>query len=153
MPIASIDAALLPSHTASSVCFDGGVRRHLGDMRRKAHCVGELLVERGGIDDERQLTHMLLPRRKVERSARRIAFDVHVVHRRGRIGGQRLPHLQRGQQRDRGRVERVGTNVRAAGARRLALQRDAQPLPCDRQRQAAADDAGAAHTDVEAFHG
>ena len=67
------------------------LRRQLADVRREAHRGGELLVERRGIDDPGELAHMLLPGRELERSARRIAFDVHVVDRRGGVGGQAPP--------------------------------------------------------------
>jgi hypothetical protein len=121
-------------------------------VRREAQCAVERVLERGGIGDDGELADMLLPGRELEASVARVAANDHVVHRRRRVGGKRIPDLEPAQQRERAGVERVGANVDCGGGRRRRAQRDRQTEAGQRQRQAAADDAGPDHLHVEAAH-
>ena len=67
-------------------------------VRRKAGCRVQRRLQRRRIDDPGQCLGAGAPGREIQRTGRGVALDVHVVHRRHRIGGQGIPDLQAGQQ-------------------------------------------------------
>ena len=123
-------------------------------VRCKTQCRVELVLERSGIGDDGEFADALLPGRKLELGAGRVAVHQHVVDGGGRVRGQSVPDPEALQQGDRRAVERIGPNVAegcAAHGRATQGDRETQASQCERQRLA--DDAGAGDLDIEGRHG
>ena len=127
------------------------------DQVRRKSCGGsQRSVEFGRIDDPCQRVDALLPGREIDHTAGAVALDMHVVDRRDRIGGQRIPDLELGQQRARRRVERIGANIRQRPRRGASIsgtdQPDPQALSGQRQPQRQPHCATATDAHIEGRH-
>ncbi len=112
------------------------------DAGLKAHCVAQLLLERGNIDDPCQRLDLLAGSAELNPAAF-VAIDEHFAHGHGmrRVG----PRAQRFEEGLRSGVERIGAHIPRGRRGTGCYQSHADALAGQQQRQCASDDAGAAN--------